>query len=107
MKKISYILFAFISFIIFGCSGYAMPVLESLDIENAIIEDGFDSEKYEYNVFIDSDSINLNIDYSVKLENYYIMGIGDQTLQVNTKHYISLIDSEGNLAIYTLNVLGK
>ncbi len=107
MKKINYILFAFLSFIIFGCRGYAMPVLESLDIENAIIEDGFDLEKYEYNVFIDSDSVNLNIDYSVKLENYYIIGIGNQTLQVNTKHYISLIDSDGNLAIYTLNVLRK
>ena len=47
MKKISYILLAFISFIIFGCRGYAMPVLESLDIENAIIEDEFDSGKYE------------------------------------------------------------
>ncbi len=99
MKKINYFLFTFLSFIIFGCSVYAMPVLESLDIENATIENGFDSEKYEYNIFIDSDSVNLNIDYSVKLENYYIMGIGDQTLQVNTKHYISLIDSEGNLAI--------
>jgi hypothetical protein len=107
MKKINYFLFTFLSFIIFGCSVYAMPVLESLDIENATIENGFDSEKYEYNIFIDSDSVNLNIDYSVKLENYYIIGIGNQTLQVDTKHYISLIDSDGNLAIYTLNVLRK
>lgn len=71
MKKINYFLFTFLSFIIFGCSVCAMPVLESLDIENATIENGFDSEKYEYNIFIDSDSVNLNIDYSVKLENYY------------------------------------
>lgn len=108
MKKINvgYILFILTVFFVFSNRVFAMPTLKTLEIENGIM-DTFEPSKYNYDFFVDTDTLNTNISYTVELENYYITGVGSQILQVNTKHHISLVDNEGNLTVYTLNILRK
>ncbi len=77
--------------------------LDSITIKNGMMN-SLEENKYEYDLYLDTEHVNSEITYTTSLDNYYIFGTGNQELDVNTAHYISVIDHYGNLSLYTLNI---
>ena len=95
-------------------NGYAkVTLLSSSSVEEVIVKNATvvpsnnDSSLYEYDVFIDDLIFDTFVDVKFLTNFSYVTGIGDVTLKVGEKHYISAIDKSGEVAIIALNVLLK
>ena len=103
-KFVVFFVILIVAFLIYTNKVEALShALDTIVIENGII-DSLEEDKYEYDVFLNKDHESSEITYTTKLDNYYIFGVGKQELDVDTVHYISVIDQYGNLSLYTLNV---
>ena len=82
--------------------------IESIIIDDAEVSDGVDNiNEHYYNVYINDKEVNTTIKVNFLKEFDYVMGIGNVTLKANTEHYITALDSNGNLDIIILNIYEK
>ncbi|MDE5830906.1 MAG: cadherin-like beta sandwich domain-containing protein, partial [Clostridia bacterium] len=82
--------------------------LSSLDVENGLFNQAFNSDIYEYDVQVGADNYKVNITASTLFpepKNVIFRGIGETTLLagVNT-HYVGVVSDTGNVSIYRLNI---
>ena len=83
-------------------------IIESITIDDAEVSDGVDGvNEHYYNVYINDKEVNTTIKIDFLKEFDYVMGIGNVTLKANTEHYITALDSNGNLDIIILNIYEK
>ena len=83
-------------------------IVESIIIDDAEVSDSTDGiNEHLYNVYINDKEVNTTIKIDFLKDYDYVTGIGNVTLKANTEHYITALDSEGNLDIIILNVYEK